>query len=196
MGISTMKASLFISSVAIASALAAPASASTFRFDSTTIGGNTNVGVHEHIETTFNTKTDWFNWSSTFSANPNNGNLAEGAWLVVSPGPNPKSHAQEYVMFYLDGLAEKVSMYVYNGMNSSSSYEHNIYLGSTALTVEEEGDERTFSFGLDMTEINNKDIAAVNTDPTVTTDWVGTAFEEEIGIWFHGVEDLDTDYNE
>ncbi|MEO0540999.1 MAG: hypothetical protein AAFZ80_09065, partial [Cyanobacteria bacterium P01_A01_bin.105] len=193
-----MKSSLLASTLAIASvAVAVPAGAATFSFDSSTIGGNSSVGVHERIQTTYDTETDWFTWSSTFSPNPANGNLADGAWLVVSPGPNPKSHAQEYVMFYLDGTVgnEQVSMYVYNGMNSSSSYVDNIYLGATDLQVEESGDERTFSFELDMTTINNLDIAAVNTDPTVTTDWVGTEFGEEVGIWFHGVEGLETAYN-
>ncbi len=186
-----MKASLLASTLAIASVVvtATPAAAAKFSFEPESLHGSNRAGILESIKTTYDTDTEEFFWSSTFTKN-SQGAIADGGWLVVSPGDNPKGDAKEYVMFYLDGLEEKVSMYVYNGMNNSNSYKTNIYLGSTDLNVTGSEHERTYSFGLDMSKINNIDA------PWVTEDWVGTAFEEQIGVWFHGAVGLETAYNE
>lgn len=171
-------------------ATAAPAAATTFIYDSSNIGGNHRVGAHKQIVTTFDDSSDLFTWESTFQVNPNNGRLADGAWLVVSEGPNPKGDVQEYTMFYLDGENEKVSLYTYNGRNGSNSWKdkNSTFLGEISLTVNNDvAGERTFSFSHDMTDIN------VRQD--LGDDWKGTLFGDSIGIWFHGVDGLDADYD-
>ncbi|MEM6520726.1 MAG: PEP-CTERM sorting domain-containing protein [Cyanobacteria bacterium P01_D01_bin.71] len=172
-----------LGAVAIA---AQPASAAKFQYDPPTIGGNNKAGNHEDINTIFDTNSELLTWSSTFSRN-NKGHLADGAWLVLTEGGNPKYQEQEYAIFYLDGIEKKLTAYSYNGQNNSSSYKHNTFLGSWDLDVEEGNDERTFSFALDMTDINSR------TD--IDAGWKGALFGEKIGVWFHGVTGLETDYD-
>ncbi len=170
-------------------AFANPAQAAKFEFDSA-VGGNANVGVHKQIKTSFDDETDLLTWSSTFSRNTSNNKLADGAWLVLSEGPNPKSHVQEYTMFYLDGVNEKLTAYTYNGVNGSNSWkdDNSVFLGSWDLDVANSGDERTFSFDLDMTDINNSQV-------DLGDSWKGTFFGEEVGVWYHGVENVQATYN-
>ena len=167
---------------------AQPASAAKFSYDSQSIGGNQNVGVHKSITTTYDTNSEVLTWSSTFSEK--NGKLADGAWLVLSEGPNPKGDKQEYTMFYLDGVAGKLTAYTYNGRNGSDSWKdsNSVYLDSWDLDVSTVGNERTFSFAVDMTDINSR------TD--LGNDWKGTFYEEKIGIWFHGVADVNATYDD
>lgn len=166
-----------------------PASATTFVFDATNPGGNEHVGLHKKILTSFDDNTDIFTWESTFQKNPNNNKLADGAWLVISEGPNPKGDRQEYPIFYIDGKKEKVSLYTYNGVNGSGSWKDDLstFLGEVDLDVQNIANERTFRFSLDMTDINNRQ--------DLGPDWKGTSFGESIGIWFHGVDKLKTAYN-
>lgn len=170
-------------------ALANPAQAATFKFDSA-VGGNSQVGIHKQITTSFDDETELLTWSSTFQINPKNQVLANGAWLVLNDGPNPKSHVQENTMFYMDGVNKKLTAYTYNGVNGSNSWtdSNSKFLDSWDLNVSEsaDGSERTFSFDLDMSEINNR------TD--LGDDWQGTLFGEEVGIWFHGVENVEASY--
>lgn len=108
---------------------------------------------------------------------------------MLNDGPNPKAHVQENTMFYLDGLNSKLTAYTYNGVNGSGSWKdaNSVYLDSWDLNVEDNGDERTFSFDINMAEINGRtDLGA---------DWEGTAFGEKLGIWYHAVNDLDVAYN-
>ncbi|MEM6590751.1 MAG: PEP-CTERM sorting domain-containing protein [Cyanobacteria bacterium P01_C01_bin.73] len=176
---------------------AQPVFAAGFVFHSDNIGGNNRVGVHESITTFFNPESQYLTWSSTFSTNPKNGKLPNGAWLVLSDGPNPKYNEQQYTMFYLDGAnlnsdgKGRLTAYTYNGVNGSDSWQDNnsVFLGSWLLDVEDntaEG-ERTFSFGLNMEQINSRtDLGPL---------WEGTQFTDEVGIWYHGVADLDAAYN-
>lgn len=180
-------------SLALAAAAAvvaiAPAQASTFIFEKSNAGGNTAVGQHSYIKTTYDDVSEVLTWSSTFTRNSNNGKLADGAWLVLSDGDNPKGDADEYAIFYLDGLTDKVSIYNYNGKNKNDSYIAETYLGSTALTVTNNGtNERTFEFSIDAT--------AINSDPRFNpATWKGVGFAEQVGIWFHGVNDPTITYD-
>ncbi|NEP61296.1 MAG: PEP-CTERM sorting domain-containing protein [Symploca sp. SIO2G7] len=188
----TMGTKLLASLAAVTSITLAvsPASATTFIFDSNNVGGNQIVGVHKHILTTFDGNTDLFTWKSTFQVNPNNGKLANGAWLVISEGPNPKDNVQEYTMFYLDGINEKVSLYTYNGVNGSNSWKdaNSVYQGDLDLDIDNSvAGERTFNFSHDMTEINSRQ--------DLGNDWKGTFFGSSVGIWFHGVDGLDAAYS-
>ncbi|MGB3300039.1 MAG: PEP-CTERM sorting domain-containing protein [Phormidesmis sp.] len=172
--------------------MGAPATAATFSYNPADIGKQgTNGGKLEQVNTTFDDVTDLFTWSSTFSRNPDNGNLAEGAWLVVNDGPNPRADKNEQAIFYLDGRANqnKVTAYNYNGAVKQQSWKNSTLLATTGLDVKDEGDNRTFSFSLDMTDIN------AMTD-VFGSDWKGTAFGDKIGVWFHGLADFNADYGE
>ena len=169
----------------------APATAATYTFEGNNLPGNLSAGKNSHIKTTFNSNTDILTWSSTYTYDPNSTtSLAEGAWLVLSDGENPKNNADEYAIFYLDGINEKVSIYNYDGVNSANSYKYENFLGSDDLTVINNGNERTFEFSIDMSDIND-DTAGLFDDNT----WKGAAFDENIGIWFHGAGGLTTQYN-
>ncbi len=171
----------------------APAEAATYTFNRNNLQGNLRTGDHTNITTTYNNNTNLLTWSSTFTKNAltegNSGDLAEGAWLVLSDGENPKNNVDEYAIFYLDGLTNKVSIYNYDGINSANSYLGGKFLGSTALQVTNSGNSRTFEFAYDATALNN-DINGLFGD-----EWEGATFGDNIGVWFHGASRLQTAYN-
>lgn len=184
----------------------APAQAAVFQFEKAKPAnragfGNPAAGNNTYIKTTFDTDTEELTWESTFTPNIN-GNLADGAWLVLSDGENPKTNVNEYAIFYLDGHTDTVTAYNYNGVNSASSYINNTFLESVALDVVDVVDtvtdpvtstttstvsERTFKFSIDATNINN--------NSSFGSAWKGVGFEENIGIWYHGVDPLTASYN-
>lgn len=184
-----MRIKTLLAFAALSSLFAAvPANAATYTFDGDNLGGNKTVGDHTNITTTYNTSTDLFTWSSTFTDN-GNGPLAEGAWLVISDGENPKKNADEYAIFYLDGTQNTVSIYNYNGANSANSYQSETFLASTTLDVTNSGNSRTFEFSFDATDLND-DIHGL-----FGSEWKGITFDESIGIWFHGAGNLSTSYD-
>ncbi|MFK8183356.1 MAG: hypothetical protein AB8B99_08270 [Phormidesmis sp.] len=182
---------LTLSALFVMSAIAPPlAKAATYTFNATNLdaeqGGNNAAGRHETISTSFDDERNLFTWSSSFSRNPDNGRLADGGWLVVNHGPDPRAQSGEYVIFYLDGNQGQVSAYDYSNIHRSNSWGSTTFLGSTALETSNEGEARTFSFSLDMSHINSR------TD--LGPEWTGTAFADTIGIWFHGLDGLSTEY--
>lgn len=182
------KTSIALAAVPVLFAIA-PAHAGSFVFEDTNLNGNKRAGNFDHIKATFDTDTEEFSWSSTFSRNTSNGNLADGAWLVVSGGANPKNHVDEYAIFYMDGDKGQVSIYNYDGVNSANSYQHETFLGTTALNVTNvNSDTRTFDFSLDATAINSM-------QSTFGPDWKGISFEENIGLWFHSIDNPTITYN-
>jgi len=169
----------------------APAQASTFIFEGDDLGGKLDVGQHANIRTTYNTDTEVLTWSSTFRRDAVNGSgrLAQGGWLVLNEGGMPSDIANEYPIFYIDGLEEKVSLYNYDGKINERSYQNESFLASIDLDVTEDSaaNERTFAFSFDASELNSR------TD--LGDDWKGVGFGEEIGIWLHGVDELTTRYD-
>ena len=184
MGFKT-SALLTTASVLLASA---PAFATTFTFDSSNLPGATEAGITKSITTSYNDNTDLFKWSSTYQRNKTTGLLADGLWLVANDGPNPKGHAGELAIYYLDGINQKVSIYEYDGSNSANSWATpGNFLGSTGLNVSKNGnDEITFGFELDATDLNGKALSPI---------WKGTSFDKNIGLWVHGVTGLDAKYD-
>ncbi|MBE9060945.1 PEP-CTERM sorting domain-containing protein [cf. Phormidesmis sp. LEGE 11477] len=189
-----IKATLALTALSVLCAIA-PAKAATFIYEdsasvSQPVTPNNKAGKYTDIKAIFDDQTNILNWSSTFARN-NKGKLADGAWLVLSDGPNPKNHLNEYAIMYLDSLEEKVSIYNYDGNNNANSYKGGTYLGSVDLDVDDSvADEVTFSFDLDATNINSY------SDPNSDwSNWEGVTFGKEIGIWFHSVAGLDADYD-
>lgn len=161
----------------------ASASAATFEYKLEN-PRNRGVGNLEKVSTSFNDTSDLFTFSSTFSSTADEG-LAKGAWLLVNDGPQPDKNVKESVIFYLDGLNSQVSAYEYDGTQRANSWKTTTRLGSKALDVEQAGDNRTFSFNWDMTGINQM----------FGSQWKGTAFDEKVGIWLHGMADFEAAYD-
>jgi len=163
-----------------------PSFSAIYSFSGTDLPGSTGAGKTSQVLTSYQTSADLFTWESTFEQNVE-GILPDGAWLVVNGGSNPKGQAGELPIFYLDSTNDTVSVFEYNGANKSDSYRSpGNFLGATSLNTFETADSVTFSFDFDATEINNLDLGL---------DWQGLNFDDQIGIWFHGVSGLSTDYD-
>ena len=171
-----------------------PANAATFNFQCQGAGCgrvNNSHGIHDAIDTSYTPEDNLLEWSSTFSPD-GQGDIPNGAWLVLSPGPNPKKHVDEYSIFYLDGENNRITAYVYDGENNSKTYQDPtrfIQSWDNALNIIDDPNtgKRTLSFALDVTDVNN----ALDHD-----DWSGAAFGAEVGIWFHATKDPQAAYDE
>ena len=175
---------LTTASVLLASA---PAFATSFHFNKNNPNGSDKAGDITSITTSFNDSNDVFTWSSTIKRNAD-GVLANGAWLVVNDGPNPKGIDSELAIYYFDEASETGSIYNYDGRNNSTSWNSpGELLDTFDLDVTKNGnDEVTYSFSYDATILNGLGLS-----PT----WEGTAFSDKVGIWFHAVSGLDAEYD-
>lgn len=149
--------------------------------------GSAGAGDITNILTTYNPGTETFTWSETIEEH--NGVLANGMWLVVSDGPNPKNHVDEYAILYIDGTSGNIAAYTYNGVNSSNSWNtpgEFIQGFDNVVNVTDTGTSRTFDFNIDVSGINSF---------KNTPDWDGVAFGESIGIWNHPVTLTNVGFN-
>lgn len=162
--------------------LASSAQANVYNFENTNPGGNNRAGDITNITSSYDSGSEVLNWQSTISQS--GGNLADGFWLVLSDGPNPKSHHNEYAIFYGDSYTGNLSAYVYSGANSSNSWntpgEHIQTFGGAFESDTSVAGEVTFSFSIDATSLNSY-------VPTTagTNEWDGASYGESIGIWYH-----------
>ena len=173
-------------STASLTATAAP----TYEFNAFQPKGGTASGDILDVYGKYDASSQQLSFKSTINQKRNN--LADGFWLVLSDGPNPKNHVDEYAIFYGDGKTGRLTSYVYSGRNSANSYKSEQLLASfnNALNVETSanGEQRTFSFtNLDISGINNY---------LDTEDWDGAAFGEKVGVWFHPTVLGQTAYSE
>ncbi len=170
----------FVIAAGLLASTQAGATAYTFNIDNPP--GSASAGDITNFSTSYQTGTEQLSFSSTIKRD--NGNLAEGFWLVLSDGPNPKSHYNEYAIIYGDANTGNLSTYVYNGVNSSNSWNtpgEFIQSSVGGLNVDNSvADEVTFSFSIDASFIN----AYTPTTPG-TNEWDGVKFNENIGIWYH-----------
>ncbi|MBL0926535.1 MAG: hypothetical protein IBJ11_02640 [Phycisphaerales bacterium] len=182
----------------------------TFNFAKNQPGGNYGVsnaaGTFENITATYNTASQRFTWSSSFSG----ATLPNGIFVVVNDGPNPKGIAGQLAIFYVDasGATPRISAYGYNGANATTSWQD----GNAALSGNQTPDRirgfnapswinslsvstvagvRTFSFDIQGSVINSfaSQYASVN------NPWEGVQFFNKIGIWFHSFTGLSTAYD-
>ncbi len=141
--------------------------------------GNHRAGRIEQVSASYDANSQSLSWETTLTRNRRN--LYNGFWLVLSDGPNPKRHVDEYAIFYADAINNRLTAYVYNGRNSSNSWrsEELIHSYSGVLNVSDTGNSRTMGFsGLDVSMINSF---------FDTPDWDGAMFGSQVGIWFHPV---------
>lgn len=189
------------------------ASASTFSWSSSSIPQNSVAGEIKQLSTSYNDVTHRFTYQGTFDHAPGAPTRhTMGYWVAVSPGPNPKGHAGELALFYMD-VSEGtpvLTAYAYNGVNGGSSYFDGSPAGGTqapdkiasslassswinALTFTVNGDgTRTIGFDIDASGINSH--VPLNPGPGGPGEWTGAAFGETIGIWMHPLAGLDTSY--
>lgn len=180
-------ASQLFTAALLSLAFSGSASALYYEYEINNPPGSASAGDISHILTTYNPGSETFTWSETI--NSYNGQLANGMWLVVSDGPNPKSHVDEYSILYIDGTSGNIAAYTYNGSWGSESWQNPgefIKGYSNVVSVSDNGNSRTFDFSIDVSDIN----AFKN-----TADWDGVAFGDKIGIWNHPVTLTNVGFN-
>lgn len=155
---------------------------------------------------TFDPDSQDFSFSATFS-----NAITQGFWLAVSPGDNPKGHAGELALMYLDAKnpgAPRLTIYNYNGENGASSYRDGSPLAGTqapdriltsllggfapSLSQVDSSGGRTLSIAFNAAGVNGHSplYPASNGD-----EWTGVEFGSRFGIWFHPVTNLTTAYD-
>ena len=119
-----------------------------------------------------------------FSATYNNSH-PDGFWFVLSDGPNPKNHVDEYAIFYFDASQPSpiVSAFVYDGENNASSFSDPAILLDSSLNSDSKlkasVDGNKFSFTADVSDINDAALQGLG------DQWQGAQFGDTVGIWFH-----------
>jgi hypothetical protein len=177
------------------------------RGDPGSYGINDNGGHLQNVDAVFNTVSNDFTWSVTFS-----NQVTSGMTLAVNNGPNPKGHAGELALLYVDASDAAnplISAYAYNGKNTRTSYRdgdgntsgnqtpdliHGVndqsWVSSVALTDNSDG-SRTIAFSIDASTINNHNPMY----PDATDPWYGIGFEEQLGLWMHPYRNFNPSYN-
>jgi MYXO-CTERM domain-containing protein len=172
-----------------------------------TYGINNSGGTIASMTASFDNVSNQFSFAVQFSNRTTN-----GFWLAVSPGPNPKGHSGELALIYFDASnqsAPRATAYAYNGNNASNSYLDGTsrpgtqtpdFIGalingvnSTLTFANTSGGGRRLSMSFDATFIQNH----LPLDPIdrARNEWTGLAFGQNLGIWFHAVDGLQTSYN-
>ncbi len=187
-----------LSAIVLVTGISSVASATTYRFnwDGLTAGGiNSDAGKVNTIKVSYDTTTQNYTFESLIKRNTSNGRLADGFWLVTSNGPDPKGIANQLPIFYFDasGSTPTLSAFNYNGQNAPNSWQNPgqqiaKYTGANVSKTNIDSNNRLFKFEIPGSVINSF------VPPTNPGDWEGLAFAEKIGIWFHPVDDLTTNY--
>ncbi|WP_163833328.1 hypothetical protein [Spartinivicinus ruber] len=149
-----------------------------YQYEINNPASNPAGGKITNITTRYNSDNQTFSWQAT--SQKANGQYTDGFWLVVSDGPDPKGHVSEYAIMYGDLATGTLTSYIYNGRTTYNTWQlDQNYISSTGanfINVSDNGNERTFNFELDTTQINS----LLN-----TAEWNGVEFGEKIGIWYH-----------
>lgn len=200
----TMRNSVFIKPSALVLSLslvgAANATIYNFNWNPSVSGVNNGVGSLNSISSTFNNVSNRLSWSYNMgsASNPNKSN---GAWLVLSPGPNPKGYSGELAIFYMDFSKNSpiLTAYAYNGVNGPSSYLHAAGSNSTPDLIKSSKNDSSWIFGLTKkSEANGTTTYGFDIDATAINNhkpkypgnakWTGAAYGSKIGVWFHPVQ--------
>ena len=127
-------------------------------------GGHSGL-AYDSVSASFDSGSGDFTWEVDFA-----GAVADGGWLVVSPGDNPKNSSSELGIAYFDTATGDAWIYAYNGENNSASYRETPFLAYFAGAYTTVGDVSTLSFN--ASAVN----AALDS---------GFEFGTRIGIWYH-----------
>lgn len=203
-----LRNAILVSAIAIAS-FASSADAGFWRYDYS----NPSHTWFKSMTAEFDPSTNRFKWDFT------SGTQTNGFWLVVSPGANPKGHAGELAIMYLDAktltagntITPTLTIYNYNGLNGITSYMD----GNPAVAGNQTPDRIFSSLNPDTTGT----IMQLSASATATSrrfvveldasiiqnhiplypnpagnDWTGVAFGPKLGTWFHPSQGLNTSY--
>ena len=163
------------------------AHAKTYSFEDNNPGGgvgNDDGGDITFFSSSYDSDSEVLSWQSNLILS--NRRLADAFWLVLSDGPDPMVDRNEYAIFYGDSYTGNLSAYVYNGVNSGSSWntpgEFIQTFGGAVEGDTSEAGKVSYSFSIDASSINSYQ----PTTPGIN-DWDGSQFGESIGIWYHPV---------
>lgn len=184
-----MKALKVASLILTGCVFAASANATVYTYNSNTAGIFSNPTVnpkgygYDSITASYNDANSQFSWEVDYNAA---GAAAgpKGFWLVISDGPNPKSNVNEYSMYYGNYGTGNLSAYVYDGKNGPGAWTSNPFIGNYKASTYSNGTD-VFGFSLDTSSMNAMNFGS---------DWDGTQFSDNIGIWFHPIWDLDSKF--
>jgi hypothetical protein len=169
-------------------------------------GQNSDGGKITEIKTSRAVDGSDFAWYATFQPN-SSGKMTNAYWVAVSPGPNPKGHAGELAIFYVDASkpgTPVVTSYAYNGVNGDNSYINGNGSGGAAdkiwsskadssivkeIVDKTNGNSRTLGFRINPTKIDTH-----NPKYPGSTPWTGSKYGDKIGVWFHPVTEATTSY--
>lgn len=138
-------------------------------------GGNSNL-AYDSVTIEYDSNNSDFMFEVDYA-----GNAADGGWLVISPGPNPKNSDEELGIAYFDADSGDAWVYAYNGHNNYASYTQTAFLAYFENAYSTIGDIATLSFN------------AASINSTLET---GFAFGSRIGIWFHPSANVTTQGDE
>ncbi|MEM6638812.1 MAG: PEP-CTERM sorting domain-containing protein [Pseudomonadota bacterium] len=162
-----------LQSAALAALLGASATASatltyTYEFDrpGSHFGGGSGLDYNS-ISSTYNEATEQFSFTVEYGTS-----AAEGGWLVVSPGANPKRSDDELGIAYFDAASGDVWVYAYNGLNNSLSWQQGPLLGYFQDAYTTVGNTATLAFDASGVHANLE---------------TGFAFGPQFGAWFHPI---------
>ena len=161
-----------------------------YTYDVIEPNGSDAAGDIQQVWTSFNEATNEFSFKVAIDGN------SEGFTLAVNDGPNPKGHADELALFYFDNSGKNpvVTAYNYDGENNLGSYQNEHLVSSLnsdspftsiEVTTDEHGNSM-LSFSLDATSI---------VEHSDNPDWTGVGFQDNIGVWLHPVDGLETTYD-
>jgi hypothetical protein len=173
--------------------------------DPGTYGMNPNGGAIASVSSTYDSVTELFTWSVTFSDT-----VTRGLTLAVNNGPNPKGHAGELALLYVDANDPgdvRVTAYNYNGKNRRDSFKDGDGLTNGAQPADliadashasfvvsasraDAGGSRTISFAIDASVINAHTPMYPGTSP-----WYGIGFDTGLGLWMHTYRTFDPTYD-
>lgn len=199
-------------SIIALAALTLSAQAVTYKwsFDAAGSSQGTAAGRTEAATAYYEQERELFGYSVTMKPT-SSGALANGFWLAVSNGPNPKGISGELAIFYFDATTSTPTLtaYGYNGVNGNTSFlDGSIQNGTQApdriassltspdllrsIGVRDNADgSRTMSFDIRGSIINN------HVSPYgAAADWQGVDFGNKFGIWYHPVTGLRSEYNQ
>lgn len=168
---------------------------------------NNDGGAFESIDARYDTDSKQFVWNVVFS-----NQVTKGYTLAVNDGPNPKGHAGELALLYVDfseASTRKVTAYAYNGANTNRSWTD----GNGAVAGDQAGDfiqgsnlpgwytlsvndtsdgKRSVSLSLDASNINAH--CPLYPGPNGASEWTGLGFGNQIGLWMHTYTGLSAGY--
>lgn len=170
-------------------------------------GLNDTGGRFESVHATFDSTSKELLWSVTFS-----NTITQGFTLALNNGPNPKGHAGELALLYVDARAAnnvRVTAYGYNGQNATNSWRD----GNAAVSGDQKPDvikndaqRGTWLMDSGVVDVGGKRTISIRVDasdlvghdplyPDAVDPWKGIGFDTGLGLWMHAFRTFAPTYN-